>query len=312
MEAKWDAIESSGSVFGNATKQDMETLTLPWPINKQERYTIANILGALDDKIELNRKMSETLEEMARALFKSWFVDFDPVRAKMEGRWRRGESLPGLPADLWELFPSSVIKSETGEIPEGWEFSTIGQEVDVVGGSTPSTKVPSFWNGDINWATPKDLSSLRSPILINTSRKITPRGLAKISSGLLPKGTVLLSSRAPIGYIAITDTSLAINQGFIAMKCRKRLSLFYIWLWTYTNMGAILNNANGSTFQEISKSNFRPLPIIVPSEPIRQAYDQAIKTLYHRIVINECLSQTLAGIRDTLLSKLVSGELRVT
>ena len=85
-----------------------------------EQRSIARVLGALDDKIELNRRMNETLEEMARALFKSWFVDFDPVRAKMEGRWRRGESLPGLPADLYDLFPDRLVDSELGEIPEGW------------------------------------------------------------------------------------------------------------------------------------------------------------------------------------------------
>ena len=92
-----------------------------------EQRAIAHVLGTLDDKIELNRRMNETLEEMARALFKSWFVDFDPVRAKMEGRWRRGESLPGLPADLYDLFPDRLVPSELGEIPEGWEVKTLGK-----------------------------------------------------------------------------------------------------------------------------------------------------------------------------------------
>src|SRR5690606_12281101 len=108
---------------------------------------IAHILGTLDDKIELNRKQNETLEAMARALFKAWFVDFEPVRAKMEGRWQRGQSLPGLPAHLYDLFPDRLVVSELGEIPEGWRCSTIGEEVTVCGGSTPSTKEPAFWEG---------------------------------------------------------------------------------------------------------------------------------------------------------------------
>ena len=91
-----------------------------------EQRAIAHVLGTLDDKIELNRRMNETLEEMARALFKSWFVDFDPVRAKMEGRWRRGESLPGLPTDLYDLFPDRMAPSELGEIPDGWEVKALG------------------------------------------------------------------------------------------------------------------------------------------------------------------------------------------
>ena len=94
-----------------------------------EQRSIAHVLGTLDDKIELNRRMNETLEEMARALFKSWFVDFDPVRAKMEGRWRRGESLPGLPADLYDLFPNRLVPSELGEIPDGWDVKRPGESV---------------------------------------------------------------------------------------------------------------------------------------------------------------------------------------
>ncbi len=270
-----------------------------------EQRAIAHILGTLDDKIELNRRMNETLEAMARALFKSWFVDFDPVRAKMAGRD------PGLPKHIADLFPDLFVDSELGEIPEGWEVSTIGQEVDVVGGSTPSTKDPSFWNGAINWATPKDLSSLASPVLVETSRRISEKGLGKISSGLLPRGTVLLSSRAPIGYLAIADVPIAINQGFIAMKCRKRLSAAYVWLWTAANIDSILENANGSTFQEISKTNFRPLPAIVPHQSIREIHDQCIRSLYNRIVKNERGSRTLAALRDALLPKLITGELRV-
>ena len=97
------------------------------PRDKAEQRAIAHVLGTLDDKIELNRRMNETLEGMARALFKSWFVDFEPVRAKMEGRWRRGESLPGMPAELYDLFPGRLVGSEVGEVPEGWEVEALGE-----------------------------------------------------------------------------------------------------------------------------------------------------------------------------------------
>ena len=107
------------------TQKNMNRIPLFVPPLSEQRV-IAHVLGTLDDKIELNRRMNETLEEMARALFKSWFVDFDPVRAKMEGRWRRGESLPGLPAEHYDLFPDRLVDSELGEIPEGWEVKTLG------------------------------------------------------------------------------------------------------------------------------------------------------------------------------------------
>jgi len=119
IKHEWRILENQGAVFGNAKRSDLENLPIPWP-DEKERHAIAHILGTLDDKIELNRRMNETLEAMARALFKAWFVDFEPVRAKMEGRWQRGQSLPGLPAHLYDLFPDRLVDSELGEIPEGW------------------------------------------------------------------------------------------------------------------------------------------------------------------------------------------------
>ena len=127
-------------------------ITLP-PVAEQR--AIVHVLGTLDDKIELNRRMNETLEEMARALFKSWFVDFDPVRAKMEGRWRRGESLPGLPADLFDLFPDRLVPSEVGELPDGWEVGTVKQLAERIhNGGTPKRSEPTYWNpGEVPWLT---------------------------------------------------------------------------------------------------------------------------------------------------------------
>lgn len=302
---------SSGTTVIGIKQSELRKIELALPPISEQR-AIAHILGTLDDKIELNRKQNETLEAMARALFKAWFVDFEPVRAKMEGRWQRGLSLPGLPAHLYDLFPDRLVESELGEIPEGWRCSTIGEEVTVRGGSTPSTKEPAFWEGGQHcWATPKDLSSLRFPVLLDTERKITDAGLARISSGLLPVGTVLLSSRAPIGYLAITEVPTAINQGFIAMKCDGALPNVFVLLWCRENMDTIVSNANGSTFLEISKSNFRPLRVVVPSNEVLTNFSKLAAPLYRQLAENEHESRTLAKLRDTLLPKLISGELRI-
>ena len=305
-----DRMNSDSAVPGlNRDNAHARTIFVP---GLQEQRSIAHILGTLDDKIELNRKQNETLEAMARALFKAWFVDFEPVRAKMEGRWQRGQSQPGLPAHHYDLFPDRLVESELGEIPEGWRHSTIGEEVTVCGGSTPSTKEPEFWEGGHHcWATPKDLSSLRFPVLLDTDRKITNAGLSKISSGLLPVGTVLLSSRAPIGYMAIAEVPTAINQGFIAMKCDGVLPNVFVLAWCRESMDAIVGNANGSTFQEISKSNFRPLRVVVPSDPVLTSSTRSADSLYRQMAENERESRSLAQLRDTLLPKLISGELRV-
>ena len=305
-----DTIRRQVAVAG-ITGNDLARLEIPIPPLEEQR-AIAHILGTLDDKIELNRRTNETLEAMAQALFKFWFVDFGPVRAKMEGRWRRGQSLPGLPAHLFDLFPDRLVDSELGEIPEGWEVKAIGELAEIVGGSTPDTTKNIYWEDGIHfWVTPKDLSNLNAPALLSTKHRITNSGLSQISSGLLPPGTVLLSSRAPIGYLAVTEIFAAINQGFIAMKPKPGISNLFLLLWAHSAHDKIVSRANGSTFLEINKTNFRTIPVEAPPESAMFKFDQLSRSLYEQIVQNLYESHALATIRDTLLPKLISGKLRV-
>ena len=301
----------SGGTRNALTKKMIESVEVRAPSDVREQRAIAHVLGTLDDKIELNRRMNETLEAMARALFRSWFVDFEPVRAKMEGRWRPGESLPGLPAHLHPLIPDRLVPSELGDIPEGWEVLRAGEAVTVSGGSTPSTKEPSYWDGEYCFATPKEMSLLEAPILGSTARKLTDAGIARIRSGLLPPGTVLLSSRAPIGYLAITETPVAINQGIVAMVCDGAVGAPYALNWTRVNMDAIEARASGTTFAEISKSSFRDLPFLTPSQPVHAAYEAVAGPLYERVSALARQSRDLVTQRDTLLPRLVSAETRV-
>jgi len=303
--SKLQAIaEHSKSAYPSIRPHDIWTLKIKLPSLPKQRI-VSHILGSLDDKIELNRRMNKTLEEMAQALFKSWFVDFEPVRAKMEGRDT------GLPKHIDDLFPDRLVNSELGEIPEGWEVRKIGDIVQVVGGTTPSKKNNQYWkDGEINWATPKDLSNLCSPVLFDTSRKITQAGLDKIGSGLLPKGTLLLSSRAPIGYLAFAEKPVSINQGFIGVLPTDTISNFFIYCWCRTYKEVIIQYANGSTFLEISKKNFRCIPLCIPPKNLTLIFDQYICANYNSIVSHECEILNLASIRDTLLPKLISGEIR--
>ena len=272
-----------------------------------EQKAIAAVLGALDDKIELNRRMNATLEAMARALFQSWFVDFDPVRAKLDGR-----PPASLDPATAALFPASFQDSEAGHIPKAWTIQSVGDVVDCVGGGTPSTAEPKYWEGGTHhWTTPKDFSSLQAPILLDTDRKLTDAGIAKISSGLLPAGTLLLSSRAPVGYLAIAAMPVGINQGFIAMKCNERASNFFMLNWCQTNMAEIESRATGTTFAEISKQNFRPIRVVLPPKELIAAFTAKVAPLYAQITANLHQSRTLATLRDTLLPKLLSGELSV-
>jgi type I restriction enzyme S subunit len=297
---------ASGSARDFVRRDDYRTMEIPVPPLADQK-AIATVLGALDDKIELNRRMNVTLEAMARALFQSWFVDFDPVRAKLDGR-----KPVGLDDAIADLFPNSFQEADVGHIPKGWTSQSVGDVVDCVGGGTPSTKEPKYWvGGTYHWTTPKDFSSLRAPILLDTDRKLTEDGIAKISSGLLPAGTLLLSSRAPVGYLAIAAMPVAINQGFIALKCNERASNFFMLNWCQSNMAEIESRATGTTFAEISKQNFRPIRVVLPTNELMAAFTAKVAPLYAQITANLHQSRTLANLRDSLLPNLLSGAISV-
>jgi type I restriction enzyme S subunit len=298
--------EGTGSTVSNLRIPLLEALPIPLP-PLAEQKAIAAVLGALDDKIELNRRMNATLEAMARALFQSWFVDFDPVRAKLDGR-----QPTNLDPATAALFPDSFQDSVLGHIPKGWRVEPVGEVVACVGGATPSTSEAKYWEGGTHhWTTPKDFSSLQAPILTDTERRLTDAGIAKISSGLLPAGTLLMSSRAPVGYLAISAIPVAINQGFIAMKCNDRASNYFMLNWCQQNMAEIEGRATGTTFAEISKQNFRPIPMVLPPKELMTAFNAQVAPHYAQITANLHQSRTLATLRDTLLPKLLSGELSV-
>lgn len=181
----------------------------------------------------------------------------------------------------------------------------------IKGGTTPSTKNPKFWNGNIYWTSPRDLSNHHSVFLISTDKKITEEGLKEIGSGLLPIGTILLSSRTPIGYLAISEIPIAINQGYIAVIPDERLPIFYNYLWIKKNIDLITGAANGSVFPEISKSNFRELAISIPPKESIFHFNHTVVPFFEKIKQNVYQIHTLTQLRDTLLPKLMSGEVRV-
>lgn len=305
----WDQVRkyiNVGAVFDSLKCKEIPgfELSIP-PIGVQRQ--IVEILDALDNRIALLRETNATLEAIAQALFKSWFVDFDPVRAKAEGR-----DPEGVDPDTAALFPDGFQESEMGLVPREWHVRPIGDVVNCLGGGTPDTKHTEYWSpAEFHWTTPKDLSGLPSPVLLDTERKLSKNGLAKVSSGLLPVGTLLMSSRAPIGYLAIAQVALAVNQGYIAMPPGGTLPPLYLLFWCQHNMEAIKNRANGSTFMEISKKAFRPIPALVPPVQVLDAFIAVVEPLFARLVEGERQAQSLANLRDSLLPRLISGQLRL-
>ena len=303
---EWLVQNSTGSTMPSLNQATIGRLPIALPSIKAQA-SIADSLESLDDRITLLRETNATLESIAQALFKSWFVDFDPVRAKQAGR-----APEGMDEATAALFPDSFGESELGLVPRGWQVTTVGDAVDCVGGGTPDTKSLDFWEpAEYSWTTPKDLSGLHSPVLLRTERMLSSAGLAKVSSGLLPVGTLLMSSRAPIGYLAIAQLPVAVNQGYIAIPPGGKLPPLYMLFWCRQNMETIKSHANGSTFMEISKKAFRPLPALLPPTEIVGAFQCVAAPLFDRLVKNEMQAQTLATLRDTLLPRLICGQLRL-
>lgn len=298
--------EGTGSTVSNVRIPVLEALRIPTPPMEVQK-SIGALLGALDDRIDLLRQTNATLESIAQALFKSWFIDFDPVRAKAEGR-----EPAGIDVDTAALFPTEFERSALGLIPKGWTIQPIGDLVEAVGGSTPDTKNEALWEPAAHyWTSPKDLSGATAPVLLDTERKVSDAGLAKISSGLLPVGTLLMSSRAPIGYLSLSQIPVAINQGYIAMLPGGRLPPQYLYFWCQLNMDAIKGRANGSTFMEISKKAFRPIPALVPPPEVVARFADFAAAVFSRVTANERQARSLAELRDTLLPRLLSGKLPI-
>jgi type I restriction enzyme S subunit len=278
------------------TKGHIESFQLPLPPH-DEQSTIGHILGTLDDKIELNRRMNETLEAMARALFKSWFVDFDPVRSKAEGRD------PGLPQPIADLFPARLVGSEFGEIPEGWEAGSVDQVFDVtMGQSPPGESYNEVGEGLPFYQGRTDFSS-RFP-----GRRIYCTAPTRSAA----QGDTLVSVRAPVGDINMAVERCAIGRGVAAVRHKTGARSF-----TYYAMLSLKNEfasfeAEGTVFGSIGKKDFHRLAFIVPEPEIVAGFERIARPIDDAIENREKESQTLTALRDSLLPKLISGEIRVT
>lgn len=280
------ALNATGSAnqanISPAQIKDIDLVVPPLP----EQKAVANILSAIDDKIENNLAINKTLEDMAMALYKHWFVDFGP--------FQDGE----------------FVDSELGMIPKGWVVKSIGDVIETLGGGTPKTSESSYWkNGSILWYSPTDLTRDNAMFSLDSSKKINELGLSKSSAKLFPPYSLLMSSRATIGVLTINTKEASTNQGFITMIPNDKISIYQLYSWTKDNLDLIISKANGSTFKEISKTNFRNLKIVIGKDI--ELFLRDSKDIFEKVENNIKENQSLTKLRDTLLPKLISGEVRL-
>lgn len=286
--------------LGHVTKRDMQEMEVAYP-NKSDQHSIASILGSLDDKIELNRQMNETLEQMAQALFKSWFVDFDPVHAKVEGR------NTGLPKEIADLFPDSFEESELGEIPKGWRVGPFASTVEIIGGGTPKTSESEYWDGNIPWFSVVDAPNESDIFVIDTQKKITQAGIDNSSTRLLPEGVTIVTARGTVGKIALVGTPVTMNQSCYGLQGKNK---FYTYFSTRALISELQRHAHGSVFDTITRDTLAGIDVVMPCNELMNSFDLIVQPILDKIKTNLQESQALSVMRDSLLPKLLSGEIK--
>ena len=245
---------------------------------------IVNLLSSLDEKIEVNRRIDENLEQQAQALFKSWFVDFEPFKDQ------------------------PFVESELGMIPQGWKVSSFIELINVMPGGTPSTGVSEYWdNATIPFFSPKDANGV---YCFDTEKHISEIGLNNCSSHLYPKDTLFITARGTVGKIALAAVPMAMNQSNYALVGKEGIGKFYLYLLTQTIVTILLKKANGAVFSAITTKDFKE-DIVCPPFGIISSFEKKIKPMFDKIHSLMSESRRLAELRDTLLPRLMSGEINV-
>lgn len=287
---------------------------LQYPVNLpplEEQKRIAEILGSLDDKIELLQKQNKTLEDMAKALFKSWFVDFDVVRAKQKGLPKADIMREyHLTDELYDLFPSSFADSPLGPIPSGWEVKTIQDLGEVVCGKTPSTSHKEYYGGSVPFITIPDMHN--SIFANKTERYLTSQGEQAQPTKTLPPFSVCVSCIATPGLVTMTTTNSQTNQQINSVIPHNLEAKFYNYYVLRSVADQIrAQGSGGSVFVNLNKTAFSKIKVLWADQSLQKLFTKESESYFNKILNNLKQIQTLTELRDTLLPPLISGKIRV-
>ncbi|TIE03449.1 protein HsdA [Acinetobacter junii] len=301
---------------------------------KGKRKKIGKILKSLDDKIHLNNQINQTLESIAQTIFKSWFIDFDPVRAKIAAKQEgkdaelaamcaiSGKSEAELEQmakedfaelqDTAALFPDELVESELGEVPKGWDKYSLSKMITLIGGGTPKRSEPNYWNGDIFWFSVKDVPNEGEVFVITTQEKISELGLNKSSTKLLPVGTTIITARGTVGKIALVGYEMAMNQSCYGIQGINGVKQFMTYYLIKNAVEVLKKNTHGAVFDTITQATFDTVTSIKPSIEMMDLFESKIEKIMGHIKNNLYENNSLIALRDTLLPKLLSGEIDVS
>lgn len=275
----------AGSTQSYLTLDSLRKFPVVYPEDINDMENIVSILSSLDRKIELNNKINADLEEMAQAIFKNWFVDFEPFK---DGKF---------------------VNSELGMIPEGWKVGTLGDFCKCLLGGTPSRSKEEYWNGEVNWINSGEINKFR---ILEASEKITELGLAKSATKLLPKKTTVLAiTGATLGQVSLLEIDTCANQSVIGVLENTEIPYEYIYPFIKDRIEMLIQHQTGGAQQHINKDNVESLIFLLPAKNVLEGYISLVRPMYKRIE-SQCFENLyLSLLRDTLLPRLMSGELEV-
>jgi type I restriction enzyme, S subunit len=274
---------------------------------EEEQRRITAVLTALDDKIEQNRQTAQALERLTRAIFRAWFVDFEPVKAKAAG----AAAYPSMPQPVFSALPTRFVDSDIGPVPEGWEVKALSSICTLVGGGTPKRSEAPYWNGDVPWYSVKDAPDHGELWVIRTSERISTDGLTDSAARVVPKGSTIISARGTVGKLAMAGVPMAFNQSCYGLLPGDGKSFGYLHLLMQSVVADLQQRVHGSVFDTITRPTFDGLLVTSPHGQVVSTFESVVDPLLARLLASVRESSKLAAMRDYLLPKLLSGVVRV-
>jgi type I restriction enzyme S subunit len=328
----------SGSAIPGLNRENVHARSIRIPARQADRQRIGAWIGAFDNKIALNRQTNQTLERIARALFISWFVDMEPVKAKVAVLRNGGNTAEAERAamaviagnsraisDLWSgqwrlipvelvhtaaLFPAAMEPGELGQSPTGWQIASLLELVVLTAGGTPKRSEPHYWDGTIPWFSMRDIPAEGDVFVVDTEEKITQLGLAKSSAKLLNKGSTIITARGTVGKLALLARDMCTNQSCYGVR-GKKFGPYFNYCNLQQAVATLKRNSHGAVFDTITTKTFASYRMSFCGPVLADAFDQAVAPLMRKIESNVRQNIHLTALRDFLFTKLLLGEIHL-
>jgi type I restriction enzyme S subunit len=303
---EWVSGAGVGSVRVRIYYSELARMPLLVPPMDEQR-AIAAVLGALDDKIEQNRRTSQALDKLARAMFKAWFVDFEPVKAKAAGQ----TSFPNISPSFFAALTDRLTDSPLGPVPQGWAVKALSQVCQIVSGGTPKRSEAAYWGGDVPWYSIKDAPPDGEPWVYSTDERISQAGLEGSAATRVPVGCTIISARGTVGRLALVARPMAFNQSCYGLLPSDQVSYRHLYLLLREVVEDLKQRSHGSVFDTITRQTFDTVNVVLPPQEVLTEFENVTAPWFDLLLALSNESRKLSELRDYLLPRFLSGTIRV-